>query len=455
MDSVTQLVLGSAVGIAVMGRRTTVWKAALWGGVCGTIPDLDVVIDHGDAISDMTLHRAQSHSLFWLSLISPLIGWLAAWIHRGEASFRRWWLAVWLALVTHPLLDWMTIYGTQLALPFSNYPFGLGSIFVIDPIYTLALTVGVVAALAGSRGDSGRGRRWNFAGLALSSGYLAWSVVAQQHVTDVARAALHEQGISTERLLVVPTPFNTLLWRLVAIEGETYLEGFYGLLDRDRLITFERFARGEDLYRQWRDNWYVARIAWFSHGFFSMRRDNDRLLISDLRMGQEPSYTFTFAIAPRAAGTGSSGAPATRSPSPTAEALAPAAPPAATSEPPSAASAASAAAPTPEPAAAPTPEPAAASTPKPTLVPPRTNLRIGLGWLWRRIWGERLPSPRALTQARAQAHSRAPAQAQFGAQADAPARAAVGVGPGSAARLPPGRDGTTCQKSSGLLSLAS
>eukprot|EP01036_Dinobryon_divergens_P060276 gene60276-80389_t len=48
MDSVTQLVLGSAVSIATLGRRTAVWKAALWGGIAGTLPDLDALIDHGD-----------------------------------------------------------------------------------------------------------------------------------------------------------------------------------------------------------------------------------------------------------------------------------------------------------------------------------------------------------------------------------------------------------------------
>ena len=74
MDSLSQLALGAAVGVAVMGRRTAVWKAALWGGLCGTLPDLDALIDHGDPISNMTLHRTDSHALFWLSLLAPLLG---------------------------------------------------------------------------------------------------------------------------------------------------------------------------------------------------------------------------------------------------------------------------------------------------------------------------------------------------------------------------------------------
>ena len=45
MDSLSQFALGAGVGVAVMGRRTRVWKAALWGGLWGTVPDLDALID--------------------------------------------------------------------------------------------------------------------------------------------------------------------------------------------------------------------------------------------------------------------------------------------------------------------------------------------------------------------------------------------------------------------------
>ena len=64
MDSLSQFALGAAVSVAVMGRRTAVWKAALWGGVLGTLPDLDALIDHGDPVLNMVLHRAETHALF-------------------------------------------------------------------------------------------------------------------------------------------------------------------------------------------------------------------------------------------------------------------------------------------------------------------------------------------------------------------------------------------------------
>ncbi len=299
MDSLSQLALGAAVGIGVMGRRTAVWKAALWGAVCGTLPDLDSFIDHGDPVSNMTWHRAQSHALFYLTLLAPLLAGLIARLHGEADRFRRWWLAIWLVLVTHPLLDAMTVYGTQLALPFTDHPYGVGSIFIIDPLYTLPLLVGVGGALAAR---NRRGLRWNLAGLALSSAYLAWSFAAQQRVESVARDALREQGVTVERLLVTPTPFNTLLWRVVAITPEGYLEGFRSLFDDQRRMSFDAFPRGEVLFEALRGNQHAERLAWFSRGFFKTTEVEGRLVMSDLRMGQEPYYTFSFALAERQGG---------------------------------------------------------------------------------------------------------------------------------------------------------
>jgi inner membrane protein len=294
MDSLSQLALGAAVGVAVMGRRTALWKAALWGGVCGTLPDLDAFIDHGDPVSNMTLHRADSHALFWLSLASPLLAAGIARVQGEWSQWRRWWLAVWLALVTHPLLDWMTVYGTQLARPFSTEPFAVGSIFIIDPLYTLPLLVGVLAALR--RGDA-RGLRWNQAGLLASTAYLGWSVVAQQQVTAIAEAAARQQGLVAERMLVTPTPFNTVLWRVVVVTRDAHHEGFYSLLDAAPVIKFDRFDLGAPLHASLAGLPAYARMAWFSRGFYKLSARDGELLITDLRMGQEPNYIFSFALA--------------------------------------------------------------------------------------------------------------------------------------------------------------
>ncbi|MCW5633700.1 MAG: metal-dependent hydrolase [Rubrivivax sp.] len=301
MDSLSQIALGAAVGVATMGRRTAPWKAALWGAVAGTLPDLDVFIDHGDPISNMVLHRAETHAPFWQTLASLPLAAAVARLHGEWHQWKRWWLALWLVLVTHPLLDAMTIYGTQLALPFSSHPFGLGSVFVIDPLYTLPLVVGVVWALRARAGGPGerRGRLANIAGLALSTAYLGWGVAAQAHVTGIAHRALAAQGIATGQVLVTPSPFTSLLWRVVAIDGAHYHEGFRSLLDDGPAMRFERFERGTALAAQLQGIDGVRRIQAFSKGFWAVWEDGGRIGITDLRMGQEPAYIFRFAVAER------------------------------------------------------------------------------------------------------------------------------------------------------------
>ena len=292
MDSVSQLVLGASVAVAVMGRRTAAWKAAAWGGLAGTLPDLDVFIDHGDALRNMVLHRAESHALFWLTLASPVLAALPALLHGERASFQRWWLAMWLALVTHPLLDAMTVYGTQLLLPFTDHPFGVGSMFIIDPLYTLPLLLGVVVGVA-RRGW--RGLPWVHAGLVLSTAYLAWSVAAQWHVRNLALASL-SGPVPPPALLITPAPFNTLLWRIVAMRADGgYDEGFRSLLDGDRPIRWQRFdAPMPEALRRLPA---VQRLARFSHGFYKVHTRDGTAWVTDLRMGQEPNYSFSFVVA--------------------------------------------------------------------------------------------------------------------------------------------------------------
>ncbi|MBU5376806.1 MAG: metal-dependent hydrolase [Pantoea sp.] len=293
MDSVSQLLLGASVSVAAMGRRAPLWQAAAVGAVCGTLPDLDVFIDHGDAIRNMTLHRTESHALLWLTLASPLLAWLIAGLFRRGVSWQQWWLAIWLALITHPLLDLMTVYGTQLGLPLTDHPFAVGSIYIVDPLYTLPLLICLAVAL---RRGGASGLRWNRAGLTLSTLYLAWSVAIQGVAGWQIGHLLAQQEVSDEKVLVTPTAFNTLVWRAVIIDGDRYGEAWWSLLSPTRPLQIRWQSRHTALFAPLQGSWYAERVAWFSHGFYALREQDGQTLIADLRMGEEGSYTFTFGL---------------------------------------------------------------------------------------------------------------------------------------------------------------
>lgn len=302
MDSITQAALGGAIGHAVLGRRAG-RKAAAWGAVCGTLPDLDVLVPMGHDILDFTLHRSASHSLLVLPLVAPAVAWVITRIHPDtRAHWRGWLLLALLALTTHPLLDGFTVYGTQLLWPLRAPPVTWSTLFIIDPIYTVPLLTGLGAALLwhGGTGQAARGSRWNAWGLALSSVYLVFALGAKLHVEHRAHRDLAAQGVTPDRVLTVAAPFTTLLWRIVAVEGDEYYEGFYSLVDgSEEPVQFASYPRRRHLLASLRDRWEVAELHWFTKGFWAAGQRGDDIYIADLRMGFEPSYIFAFAVGVR------------------------------------------------------------------------------------------------------------------------------------------------------------
>ena len=305
MDSLTQIVLGGAVAAAIAPPRHR--RAALLAGAAlGTLPDLDVIpvnVLLDDPIDRMTWHRGPSHSLFVL----PLLAWLIwAWFKRQGGrvaeSPKRWWWAILLALVTHPLLDAFTVYGTQLWWPLPVSPTMWSSIFIIDPMYTVWLLIAFIAAWC---------LRWRgaaqtalAAGLLLSSGYLAWSLVAKTMVDREVVHTLAGTGLEQAPRMSTPTPFNTLLWRVVVMTPTGSLEGERSLFDGDAPMQFrayqsDKVAEAEAVHLP-----SAQRLAWFDHGFQRAKIYADDLVLTDLRMGSEPDYFFNYIVVRRDAAGG-------------------------------------------------------------------------------------------------------------------------------------------------------
>lgn len=296
MDSITHLALGAAVGEAVLGRRAG-RKAAMWGAICGTIPDLDVFIPHADAVAAITYHRSFSHSLIVLAIFAPLMAWLIRKIHSSSVlKTRDWFWLVLLVFETHALVDGFTVYGTQLLWPLYDYPFSGSTIFIIDPAYTLPLIAGVLSVLVLSR-QKNTGLYLNYAGLLLSSLYLVWTAGARFYVEGKALESLAKQNIAFDKLLSTPTPFNSLLWRFVAMADGGYYEGYYSVLDKTDDIEFDFYSDEKRLLDGLEGHWPVRRLQWFTHGFYSVSRTGNDIVASDLRMGAEPGYAFRYKVA--------------------------------------------------------------------------------------------------------------------------------------------------------------
>ncbi|MCC5858546.1 MAG: metal-dependent hydrolase [Ectothiorhodospiraceae bacterium] len=309
MDTLSHALLGGAIGQLGLGRKLGN-RAVVWGAAVALLPDIDVPLGAlmGDA-GALTFHRGITHSLLFVTLAAAVLGWLADRVHRSAGvGWRRWALVLWLVLLSHLVLDVLTSYGIQLLLPFSDQAFAVASISVIDPLYTLPLllTVPVLIWLHHRRGLRSS-LAW--AGIGLSSAYLALTLVNKWQVQQVFEQAFAAQSDQVQRVFVKPTFFNNLLWRGIAELPDGYLVGFHSRLDSGPPEDFVHFRRNAHYLIPLMGEPVIRDLLQVSDGYYQVVEREGTLYFHDLRYGQafewlrdDRPHVFTYRIIPPSGG---------------------------------------------------------------------------------------------------------------------------------------------------------
>ena len=298
MDSLTQIVLGAAVGEAVLGKKVGN-KAMLYGAIAGTIPDFDTFASHfTDTVTALEIHRGFTHSIVFSLVFAPVFGWL---VSRWEktASWKNWsWLFFW-GFLTHPLLDAHTTWGTQLFWPL-DLRLAYKNIFVIDPLYTLPFLVFVILAMRKKR-TSPKRRKLNNLGLIISSAYMLLTLILKGITYQKFTEALQQQNILYSEIETKPSPFNTILWTANVDTKDAYLIGHYSFFDAQP-IQFTAYPKNHEWIEDLKEEENVQRLIKITKGWYTITKENEKLYLNDLRfglLGFSPSaknFTFSFQL---------------------------------------------------------------------------------------------------------------------------------------------------------------
>ena len=308
MDSVSQFVLGAAVGEAVLGKRIGN-KAIMWGGIAGTIPDLDVLASpFMSEVDSLAFHRGFSHSISFAILGAWIFGILLYQLYANEkdpdkrVDKRGWQWMLFLAFFTHSLLDCFTMYGTQLFSPFTNFRVAFSSISVADPAYTVPFLLSLLILAFFKRTSKWR-RYLNYAGIGWSCLYLLFTVFNKMHVKSVFEEQLQEQNIAYNEFILGPTILNNVLWSATVETDSVYYQGQYSLFDSSD-IEFREIKKNHQLVETDSYDRTINILKWFTAGYYNLiiRKDGD-LQFNDLRYGTfrgsgdgENDYVFRFIL---------------------------------------------------------------------------------------------------------------------------------------------------------------
>lgn len=349
MDSISQIVLGASMGEVVLGRKLgnkAMFWGALGGTIPDldiiTSPFLS-------EIDSLVFHRGISHSIFFAILGGLGFGWLAYKLHKsiyyrnilwailslfiscipisivfflfGQDDLRyyfagasiiialaiysfihkkkshqpiqkidnpflfQWQLMFFLAFLTHSLLDCLTLYGTQLFLPFSDYRVAFSTVAVADPLgYTIPFLICLAVAMFFKRTESKR-QLWTWGGIAISTFYLMFTAWNKANVFEEFDKQLAEQHITYDRYSLSPYIFSNFLWSMTVENEDKYYVGSYSIFDKSP-IYFLPVEKNRDLINDGAESRTIKTLQWFTNGFYNvMERPDGKIQFNDLRYG--------------------------------------------------------------------------------------------------------------------------------------------------------------------------
>ncbi len=288
MDSITQAALGAAVGEALLGKKVG-YRAAVWGAVLGTVPDLDILINpFVDSVNELYFHRNITHSFFFAIAVSPIFGWIINKIHNQlEVGWKKWANLSFWVILTHILIDIPTTYGTQALQPFSNYPVATDSFFIIDPLFTLPILIGLLLSLFFQRSSALR-LHLNRAGLLIGALYLLWGFGIKAHVHSVIEESFNEQYGYIEKIKTTPNGPTTFLWSGYLVKNDTLYHSLYSIFDDSTDLKFRKIPRNSDIIKPYLNDRALEALMWFSRGYYTVDLTSEGdLIYYDLRFGRE------------------------------------------------------------------------------------------------------------------------------------------------------------------------
>jgi inner membrane protein len=287
MDPIAHTLVGAALAQTGLGRRTAYATPALIIGA--NLPDVDVLTMLAGGDAALFARRGWTHGIP-AAVVLPLVLaaifflWSRVAKHRPDRAAPPLSFGVllglsYLAVATHPSLDWLNTYGVRWLMPFQGRWFYGDSVFIIDPWMWLVLggavflfhsrrawsivgwgifaaTAGLVLvrALPGLEAAkilwlAGVGllillrvrrigveeiaaRRLAVGALAATTVYIGLMVASARYARRAVADTLAARGVQVEKLMVGPVPVTPFVRDVVAQTPDGYRHGKARLFPR-------------------------------------------------------------------------------------------------------------------------------------------------------------------------------------------------------------------------------
>jgi inner membrane protein len=314
MDPLTHTLVGASLAATELGKRTSGAAAALVVGA--NLPDVDVLSYVVGSDAALGFRRGWTHGILALAILPALLA-LVLWLAEQWRATRRarepisagWLLALsYLAVLTHPAMDWLNTYGMRWLMPFRDTWFYGDAVFIVDPwlwmilgvawllgrrptrrlLVVWAVCAGLLLSVVGARASSFlpvllavaivllvalivrpgigllSGERVAKTGLVLASLYVL-ALIGLQAATE--RKVRFELGgwnqAGPEKLMVGPVPVDPLVWDVVVKQDGVIRHGRFVWRDGGSLLWSDDLFRAADDSSLWEEIQHSGQASGF------------------------------------------------------------------------------------------------------------------------------------------------------------------------------------------------
>jgi inner membrane protein len=318
MDPVTHTLVGASLAEGGLKRLTALGTATLL--IAANLPDVDVVSYMWGNETALWFRRGVTHGVLGILVLPPALTMaMLLWdrlVRRraGRVPARRvvgWQILLlsYVGVLSHPVLDFLNVYGMRWLMPFSDRWFYGDTLFIVDPWVWAILIVGIVMAKrrgagrptqpntgagSGEQGADGRPSKgsWSVIALVATVAYVILMAVSNVAGRAVVARSFAEEGVEVERMMVAPVPLNPFVRRVVIQDPEAYRFGTLRWLARRRFTweseTVDRHAGAFVMFATLRKPRGRKFMTWARFPYFEVEgsRSSFAVHIGDAR------YTF-------------------------------------------------------------------------------------------------------------------------------------------------------------------
>lgn len=223
MDTLTHGILGALTVRSLPDRYSNLTSRELTiVAILGaTFPDIDYFLFWVHPLKFLAeWHRAGTHSFILMPIWSILIGFIVALLMKARWKWRSYSIVSAIAMSTHIVTDMITVYGTQVLSPLSDFRAVIGTTFLIDGYFTGIVLFGLIGSIVLKKYLNCFDKKFAVLVLCVLLSYLGLQGYFRSLANDVAQRYAAQHGLQNAVIHKLPQPFSPTYWKII-IDGDS------------------------------------------------------------------------------------------------------------------------------------------------------------------------------------------------------------------------------------------